>query len=98
MSQFTNRPREPVRISYQPDVMPHDVLNVLHVAMYQRRIRFGSQITFIPGRYIIETRTRATWRSIEDSLNLTRGPISPNQILRGERSRRVDSHRARQCS
>lgn len=33
MSQLSNRTRQPVGAADQPDVMPHDVLNGLHVTL-----------------------------------------------------------------
>src|SRR6185503_10883114 len=38
VTQLTNGTRQPIRASNQPHVVPHDVLNRLHVALNQRRV------------------------------------------------------------
>src|ERR1044072_2759767 len=54
VTQLTNRTRQAVGSPHQSDVVPHDVLNGLHVALNQSRIRFISQTTLIPRRTVVK--------------------------------------------
>src|SRR4029079_16418605 len=78
VAQLANRTRQTIRATYEPDVMPHDVLNRLHVALDQRRIRVGTQPTLIPRRNIPEPR-RVTIPFTQRLLDLNRRTISPNE-------------------
>src|ERR1044072_6075228 len=57
MTQLTNRSRQSFATAHEPDVVPHDVLNGLHVTLDQRRVRLVSQTTLIPRRNTIKLRS-----------------------------------------
>src|SRR5271157_4458143 len=53
MAQLTNSTRQPVAGTDQADIMPHDILNRLHIALDQRRIGIMDQTAIIPRRNIL---------------------------------------------
>ncbi len=53
MAQLTDRARQPVAGTDQADIMPHDILNGLHIALDQCRIGIIDQSAFIPRRNIL---------------------------------------------
>ncbi len=67
MAQLADCPREPVAAADQTDIMPHDVLNRLHIPLYQCRIGVGDQAAFIPGWDILSAGQLAR---LEDWLKL----------------------------
>src|SRR6185369_7113626 len=91
VSQLTNRARQPVRTAHETNVVPHNVLNSLHVALDQRRIRFSTQTTLVPPRNVFKLRILSvsfTQRSFEfDSSSIT-----PNQSF--EKRSRSETIRA----
>src|SRR5262245_36807050 len=81
VAQFANRARQAVRASDQPDVVPHDVLNRLHVALDQRRIGFRTQATLVPWWNVSLRRSLVVCGVVERSFDLNRRPIAPDQAF-----------------
>src|ERR1044072_7854145 len=86
MSQLTYRTRQSIGSAHQPDVVPHDVLNGLHIALNQRRSGLILQTTLVPARNIFES-CRCTMPVNERSVDLQRGSISPNESFPKRRRR-----------
>src|SRR5689334_489174 len=56
VAQLANRTRKAVGTAHQTDVVPHDVLNRLHVALNQRRIGISAESTLVPRGYLVKLR------------------------------------------
>ena len=93
MTQLTNRTRQSITAAHQSNVVPHDVLNGLHVALDQSRVRLISQTTLIPRRNIIKLR-RLPDAVTQSSFNLERRSISPHESSKSE----VDARRFAPCT
>src|ERR1051326_7258968 len=87
MAQLANRTRQSIATAYEPDVMPHDVLNRLHVTLDQSGIRLVSQTTLIPRRNVIKLRRRSV-PFCERSLDLERRSISPHESFQKRSGRK----------
>lgn len=48
MTEFTNRAGESLTRTHEPHVVPHDVLDGLHVTLDECRVRLMGQVAFIP--------------------------------------------------
>ena len=55
VAQFTDGPRKPVAGTDQPNVVPHDILDGLHIALDQRRVRILCQPALIPDGDIVRS-------------------------------------------
>src|SRR5688572_401950 len=93
VTQFANRARETIATAHQSDVVPHDVLNRLHVTLNQRRIGISAQAALVPRRDVVKTWFALAVGLIQGALYLDRDTISPDQPFeqrsRGETVRAV---------
>ena len=56
VAQFMDGARKTVPTTVQANVMPHDVLYGLHIALDQCRVALGGQAGFIPTGYLLDGR------------------------------------------
>src|SRR5712691_8280472 len=54
VAQLPNCPRDSFGAAHQSHVVPHNVLNSLHVTLYQGRVCVCDQSAFIPWRYVVK--------------------------------------------
>src|SRR5712691_7445676 len=89
VTQFADRSRESFAAAHQADVVPHDVLNRLHIALDQCRVGLGGQSAFIPrrdGSEIWSLRSRGPVDGFFDALRGAGPPHYPS-------SREVEARR-----
>src|SRR5688500_7986699 len=86
VTQFANRARETFATAHQTDVVPHDVLNRLHVTLNQRRIGISAQAALVPRWNVVEPWFALAVGLVQRALDLNRDTISPDQTFE-QRSR-----------
>ena len=81
MPQFPNGAGEAVAVADQPDVVPHDILNGLHVSLDKRRVGFGDQAAVIPEGQGLQRRRGRQGAGGQRGFHLVGGPAPPDQSL-----------------
>src|SRR5215212_9935216 len=81
MAQLANCSRQPIGSAHKSHIVPHDVLNCLHVALNQRGVRFSTQTTLIPGRNVFKLWLLSIRFLAERCFDFERRSIPPDQPL-----------------
>ena len=94
VAQLADGAREPVTGADQAHVVPHDILDGLHIPLDEGRVGFLGQVGFVPGGDVVAGRDGRRSGCGEASLDIAGGARPPDQSLQQE----VEARRFAPCS